>query len=404
MKTDTKERIIKKIAIVAMTIAMGPSIQGCTSLTKTETSNKTTYEQTEDANVDENNTENIENTEKLTETEEVSSDKLNINDNASIEKTVDNFYEEYKEYCDLHGINKDQIRNLIFVINDKYTDENGNLLFDDDMTVLITYAIANDMLYSSSISQKIDNIITTEVSGYDTNNDWKIEKHPSLIPLVDESLAGSSIVVSELKEYETLRDYEIDYMNENNKIDVDAIDKYVIKNEVIDVNKNSNPVSSVYKNGQLYLMAATHTAILNMDAKVNTNVIYLQVPQYDNIPAIKINPTNAETDMESLFISLMESRSPEEREVFNNVITDVQTLINAKKTDGEIAEYIEMKYSDVKIDDSNLIIRYYKYRDTMQITAYENIKCNAQAKTIEQINSKRKNKEYSKGKQLIYTA
>ena len=372
MKTDTKERIIKKIAIVAMTIAMGPSIQGCTSLTKTETSNKTTYEQTEDANVNENNTENIENTEKLTETEEVSSDKLNINDNASIEKTVDNFYEEYKEYCDLHGINKDQIRNLIFVINDKYTDENGNLLFDDDMTVLITYAIANDMLYSSSISQKIDNIITTEVSGYDTNNDWKIEKHPSLIPLVDESLAGSSIVVSELKEYETLRDYEIDYMNENNKIDVDAIDKYVIKNEVIDVNKNSNPVSSVYKNGQLYLMAATHTAILNMDAKVNTNVIYLQVPQYDNIPAIKINPTNAETDMESLFISLMESRSPEEREVFNNVITDVQTLINAKKTDGEIAEYIEMKYSDVKIDDSNLIIRYYKYRDTMQITAYEN--------------------------------
>lgn len=395
------KRTKKRIVMVSLALAMGSALTSCTSIKKNNEEPTTLVETT-----DEITSEDITTTEEITTetitTEEVVSDKLNVYDDASVERTVDKFYEDYKEYIERNGISKDQIRDIIFVLNDRYTEEKNNngKAISDETSSKWALALINNMLYSDEIIQKMDNIITTEVSGYDTNNDWKVSKQPSLIPLIDENLAGSSIVISELQEYEALRDYEVEYMNEHNKIDVDKIDQYVIKNEVVDINRNENAISSVQGIGQEYIMAATHYAALNMDAKANTGVIYLQVPQYDNIAAIKINPTNAERDLESLFISLMESRSEEEIDKYNDVITTVQTLIKAKKPSDEIAEYVEMNYNDISIDDSNIIIRYYMFRETMAIEYYDNFMCNSYNKIHNIYEDLKQRNLYNKNKTL----
>ena len=406
---EMKKRIIKRIAIAALPLIMGTTLSSCTSVEKKSEENTVSVEQTTETSesTTEISTVETKTEEKEIETpkEEVKSGKLNVYDDASVEETVEEFYEENKEYIERNGISKDQIRDIIYVLNDRFTEDknnNGKAIIDETSSDW-AYAIINTMLYSDELIQKMDNIITTEVSGYDTNNDWVITKHPSLIPLIDENLAGSSIVISELTEYEALRDYEIDYMNENNKIDVDKIDQYIIKNEVTDINRNSNAISSVQGIGQQYTMAAMHYAALNMDAKVNTDVIFLQVPQYDNIPAIKINATNAERDLESLYISLMESRGEDEIDLYNNVVTDVQTLVKAKKTSEEIAKYIEMKYSDIKIDDSNLIIRYYMFRETMAIEQYDNIMCSTYGRVHNLFEDLKQRNLYNKNKTLTLT-
>ena len=397
------KRTKKRIAMVSLAFAMGSALTSCTSIKKNNEEPTTLVETT-----DEITSEDITTTEEITTetitTEEVVSDKLNVYDDASVERTVDNYYERYKEYIEKNGISKDQIRDVIFVLNDRYTEEKNNkgMAIIDETSSKWALTIINSILYSDEIIQKMDNIITTEETGFDTNNDWKIVEQPSLIPLIDENIADSSILISELKEFESLRDHEVNYMNKNNKIDVDTIDKYIIKNEVVDINKNENAVSSVQGIGQQYVMAATHFHSLNMAAKANTGVIYLQVPQYDNIPTIKINPTNGERDLESLYISLMESSSEEEIDKYNKVISDVQTLVKAKKPADEISEYIEMNYSDVKIDDSNIIIRYYMFRETMQIEAYDNIMCSTFGRIDNLFNDLKEKKQYNKNnKKLI---
>ena len=294
---------IKKFAVTLVIPVLG-SLSACgsnTNVTNEPTTSASTNANTENTTASKeltttsstekqtaSNEKQTESTEKETEAATqapvVVSDTLNIDDNASIENTVDKVYLDNKTFFDQSGMSKDDIRAMILVINDKFTNEDGTPAINPEIMNRGFDGI-NIVLYSDGLIQKMDNVNTVD---YDVDK-FKLEKQPSIIDLIDANKSGGAILADEVKEYEKLRDYEVDYMNKEGKIDVEAINQAVIKNEVTDINENSNPMSSVRGIGQQYLMASTHLYRLNMAAVANNpDGIYLRAPEYDGTITVKI--------------------------------------------------------------------------------------------------------------------
>ena len=371
--------ILKRLAVAFSIPTLMGTLAACGS-TKDVTSEPTTSAST-DANT-ENTTASEEvttdatekvTTEKATEASTqapiVVSDTLDINDNVSIENTVDKIYLDNKTFFDQSGMSKDDIRAMILVINDKFTNEDGTPAINPEIMNRGFDGI-NIVLYSDGFIQKMDNVNTVD---YDVDK-FELEKQPSLVDFIDVNISGGAVLADEVKEYEKLRDYEVDYMNKEGKLDVEAINQAVIKNEVTDINENSNPMSSVRGIGQQYLMASTHLYRLNMAAVANNyDGIYLRAPEYDGINTVKINYTSGERDVIGAVERLIiDGLLPEE--TYNNVVTIIKKELELNKSDKEIIEAVGAEY-EIKMDYRNLILADVKARMSMASTSYLDVQC-----------------------------
>lgn len=364
-------------------VAMLTLLVGCGKTNTTETN---VPADTEKSATSENTTATNKDTEKVTEkiteaTEVPAKDGLDVNDDASIEATVDMIYAKNPEFYDQNGMSKDDIRYMIFVINDKYTDEENKPVMNQDEMARGFDGI-NVALYSDGLIQKMDNVNTVD---YDVDK-FELIKQPTLVDYIDLNLAGGKLLAEEVAEYEELRDYEVDYMNKEGKIDVDTINKSVIENEVTAINNNSRPMTSVRGNGQLYLMASTHVYRLNMAAVANNyDSIYLTAPEYDGINTVKINYTAGERDVigavERLILDGLLSE-----ETYNNVVTFIKKELDQNKTDKEIIQAVAAEY-DLEVKYDSLILADVKARMSMASTSYLDVTCNAYARTNQAVSS-----------------
>ena len=219
---------------------------------------------------------------------------LNVDNNASIENTVEISYDEYKDFYDSKGITRDQIRDIIFVLNDKYTDEAGNLIINEDR-VHEAYSNMRDILYSDEIINKIG-IIDAKEAGIDIDDNYEINNHPSLVNLVDINKAGGAATASKIADYEKIRDAEILKMNTEGKYDKDIIISYIIDNSINHVNGNKDNMDDINKNGQKFVVAATKFYGLQFAASTNSHTEYIKVGE-DGVSDIKINPNEKERKM-----------------------------------------------------------------------------------------------------------
>lgn len=337
-------------------------------------------------------------------TEAVVTEGLDINNNVSIEKTVEDSYERYNEFYTSHGISKDQLRDVVFVLNDKYTDEDGKLIIDEDRAEE-AYSNIKKMLGNtgSSLLQSMDNINTIEydpVNGKDIDNSWFICEHPSFVPLIDKNIAGGQATIEKISEYEELRDHEIKLMNETNKYDREAINNFVINMEIGDYNTNQDHMDNITKNGQKYLLAAYKYAALDFAAKANINTIYLE--GYSGVEEnIKINPTNEERFMENDVITMLQEGLIDV-DTFDNITTEVITREGLGYTVEE-KELLE-KYT-ISGDDLRLLMSYAHYLTTMANHKYQKDMCDEAAETYDDIAIIRNNtSSLNNVRKLVFTA
>ena len=111
-------KINKKLATLAvMSMAAITSLTGCGKKDVKETKPVDTQAETT--------------TEAVVE-EPIIYTELDINNDASIEAIVEESYNTYNEFYTKYGISKDQVRDIVFVLNDKYTDSEGKLIIDED--------------------------------------------------------------------------------------------------------------------------------------------------------------------------------------------------------------------------------------------------------------------------------
>lgn len=316
--------------------------------------------------------------------------ELDINSNGSIENIVDESYETYQEFYDDHGINKDQIRDMIFVLNDKYTDEDGNLVIDEDRAQE-AYSNIERVLGNagSAILQKMDNINTIEIDpeiGKDIDNSWDIIAHPSLVPLIDKNISGGKATAEKVAEFEELRDYEIKTMNETGSYDREKINDFVIKMEIGDYNTNQDNMDNINKNGQRYLLAAYKNAALQFAAKGNPQTIYLE--GYTEIDEnIKINATNEERFLENDIITMV-TEGLLDADTVNNAVKEISTTEGLGYTVEE--DTLLEKYA-LTNDQLRLIMSYTHYLTTMADHKYQTDMCDEEAETVDDIANKRSN-------------
>ena len=278
-------------------------------------------------------------------TVEVVDINLNIDNNASIEKETETNYETYESFYQSKGISKDQVRDIIFVLNDKYTDENGNPIINEDR-VHEAYSNLRDIMYSDEIINKIG-IIDEKAAGIDIDDDYVINNHPSLLRLIDVNKEGGKETAAKILDYELIRDAEIQKMNSEGKYDKDIIISYIINNSVNDVNGNKDDMDNITKNGQKFIVAATKFYGLQFAASTNSQTEYIKVNE-DGVSDIKINPNEEERKM--------------------------------------LANYNQYRYEGIAIPDQ-LAADYIEYLNKKLDTGYFNVMCDEEAESVYDVNS-----------------
>lgn len=401
--------------ILATTLA-GSMLFGFAGCGKTNTETKDVSTQT-----DAITTEATEEVVTATESEavEVTNDTfidgdLDIYNDASIEHEAEENYNDFKEFYDNHGIDKDQIEDMIYVLNDKYTDESGNAIIDnaraEDAYANIDTVMGADV--DDEIIQKIDNIntinyqyaeddseefieqqesISEEVA--EANSTWTIEEYPTFDNLVDTDIAGGAKTAEKLSEYVEMRNTVIDGLNKD-VIEKDTIAEYIKKQEVTDYNANQDGMNAIKGNGQKYAIASSKNAALQMAAPAFYTETYL--PGYDAIDQnIKINPTNEEIFLENTIIDMIEAGTLDKDaanavidEIGNNTITDETGALTYT---GEEDTLIE-KYG-LTNDQFRMLMSYSFYRTTMAYVKYKEVMCEEKNETHNEIDKLLNNKE-----------
>ena len=339
---------------------------------------------------------------------------LDIYNDASIEHEAEESYNDFKEFYDNHGIDKDQIEDMIYVLNDKYTDESGNAIIDnaraEDAYANIDTVMGADV--DDEIIQKIDNIntinyqyaeddseefiaqqesISEEVD--EANSTWTIEEYPTFDNLVDTDIAGGAKTAEKLSEYVEMRNTVIDGLNKD-VIEKDTIAEYIKKQEVTDYNANQDGMNAIKGNGQKYAIASSKNAALQMAAPAFYTETYL--PGYDAIDQnIKINPTNEEIFLENTIIDMIEAGTLDKDaanavidEIGNNTITDETGALTYT---GEEDTLIE-KYA-INNDQLRLLMSYSFYRTTMAYVKDKEVMCEEKNETHNEIDKLLNNKE-----------
>ena len=339
---------------------------------------------------------------------------LDIYNDASIEHEAEENYNDFKEFYDNHGIDKDQIEDMIYVLNDKYTDEAGNAIIDnaraEDAYANIDTVMGADV--DDEIIQKIDNIntinyqyaeddseefieqqesISEEVA--EANSTWTIEEYPTFDNLVDTDIAGGAKTAEKLSEYVEMRNTVIDGLNKD-VIEKDTIAEYIKKQEVTDYNANQDGMNAIKGNGQKYAIASSKNAALQMAAPAFYTETYL--PGYDAIDQnIKINATNEEIFLENTIIDMIEAGTLDKDvanavidEIGNNTITDETGALTYT---GEEDTLIE-KYG-LTNDQFRMLMSYSFYRTTMAYVKYKEVMCEEKNETHNEIDKLLNNKE-----------
>ena len=400
-------RVNKKFATLAVLGMAGlASITGCNKKATTEdtTAQNVVYVTQDEYNQLLEEIRNKSTNTDAAEKEFVDGD-LDIYNEASIDNEATNSYETYKEFYDNHGMDVEEIKDVIYVLNDKYTDENGNPILTTDRAVE-AYGNIDQIMGSgtnSEINQKIDNIntinyvvtddealaeqqesISDEVK--EDNSTWKIEKHPTFENLVDADIPGGAKTSGKLSEYVEMRDTVIDGLNKD-VIEKDTIADYVKKQEVTDYNRNESGMGAVEGNGQKYAIASSCNSALQMASPAFYTETYL--PGYDAIDQnIKINPTNEEIFLENTIIDMIENGSLD-KDVANSVINEIS--LNTKMTEqglvytGEEEELLK-KYA-ITNDQLRLLMSYSFYRTTMAYVKYKEVMCDEVNETCNELDN-----------------
>ena len=297
LKTKNPIKGLKRyIAAILTVVTIGTSTVGCKGNYNNtfQTLSPTPTESVNNDSDSKNISTPIPTPEVVTPTETPKKGDIDTDDNNSIETAVEKNYNNYEEFYESKGISEDQVRDLVFVLNDMYVDEDGNLIINEDR-VHEAYSNIRDILYSDEMINMIG-IIDEKENGIDIERDYTINEHPSLVKLVDVNKTGGAATASKLADYEEIRDAEIQKMNTEKKYDKEIIKEYVINNSISDVNVNVDHMDNITKNGQKFIVAATKFYGLQMAASMNSHTEYIEVNR-DGVSSIKINPNEKERKM-----------------------------------------------------------------------------------------------------------
>lgn len=238
------------------------------------------------------------------DTQDIDLSVLDVTNNDSIDFVAEQNYNDYELFYVTHGITKNDIINMILVVNDRYTDDEGNLLITAE-DALNAYTNLNTILESDDMIQAIDNInqyANGELSNENLEEVRLIPTHPSISSLVDTHIDGSEYTIESVNEYEELRNMVISDMNgylvynlpqftarRDPNVDPatvmpynnEVINNFIFDQEIYEYNNNRDNLDNIITNGFRWLLDTTDKNALDIVGAVNPTTITITDPETD---------------------------------------------------------------------------------------------------------------------------
>lgn len=291
---EIKNRVLKIAAPITALAILAGGIAACNRNKKADTTATTTAVTTAPVVT--------EVTEEEIVTPELDLSTLDVTNNDSINHFAEQNYLEYQEFYVKHGITVDDVTNMILTINDRYTDEEGNLLITADEAVN-AYTNINTILESDDIIQTIDNIhffMNGDLTEENLEEIELLDNHPSVLSLIDTHIEGSEYTIENVSEYEELRNELIGNLNaylvyhfdkfedlRDESIDpetvipynVERINNYLFDQEIYEYNNNRDNLDNVITNGYRWLLDTTDKKACDITSQVNPGVVRITDPE-----------------------------------------------------------------------------------------------------------------------------
>lgn len=292
---EIKNRVLKIAAPITALAILASGIAACNRNKKADTTATTTTAVTTAPVV-------TETTEEEIVTPELDLSTLDVTNNDSIHHFAEQNYLEYQEFYVKHGITVDDVTNMILTINDRYTDEEGNLLITADEAIN-AYTNINTILESDDIIQTIDNIhffMNGDLTEENLEEIELLDNHPSVLSLIDTHIEGSEYTIENVSEYEELRNELIGNLNaylvyhfdkfedlRDESIDpetvipynVERINNYLFDQEIYEYNNNRDNLDNVITNGYRWLLDTTDKKACDITSQVNPGVVRITDPE-----------------------------------------------------------------------------------------------------------------------------
>lgn len=292
---EIRNRVLKIAAPITALAILAGGIAACNRNKKADTTATTTTAVTTAPVV-------TETTEEEIVTPELDLSTLDVTNNDSIHHFAEQNYLEYQEFYVKHGITVDDVTNMILTINDRYTDEEGNLLITADEAIN-AYTNINTILESDDIIQTIDNIhffMNGDLTEENLEEIELLDNHPSVLSLIDTHIEGSEYTIENVSEYEELRNELIGNLNaylvyhfdkfedlRDESIDpetvipynVERINNYLFDQEIYEYNNNRDNLDNVITNGYRWLLDTTDKNACDITSQVNPGVVRITDPE-----------------------------------------------------------------------------------------------------------------------------
>ena len=291
---EIKNRVLKIAAPITALAILAGGIAACNRNKKADTTATTTAVTTAPVVTEVAEEEIV--------TPELDLSTLDVTNNDSIHYFAEQNYLEYQEFYVKHGITVDDITNMILTINDRYTDEEGNLLITADEAIN-AYTNINTILESDDIIQTIDNIhffMNGDLTEENLEEIELLDNHPSVLSLIDTHIEGSEYTIENVSEYEELRNELIGNLNaylvyhfdkfedlRDENVDpetvipynVERINNYLFDQEIYEYNNNRDNLDNVITNGYRWLLDTTDKKACDITSQVNPGVVRITDPE-----------------------------------------------------------------------------------------------------------------------------
>lgn len=237
-------------------------------------------------------------------TPEFDMSSLDVTNSDSVDSYAEANYLQYQEFYVKHGITKQDIIEMILTINDRYTNEDGELIITAEQA-LNAYSNLDTILESDDIIQTIDNIhfyMNGELTEENLEEIELISTHPSVLSLIDTHIDGSERTIESISEYEELRDHLISNLNaylvyhfdkfedlRDESIDPatvmpynrEEVNNYLFDQEIYEYNNDRDNLDDVITNGYRWLIDTTDKKACDIAAHVNPNTVIITDPETD---------------------------------------------------------------------------------------------------------------------------
>lgn len=372
---NLKSNFIKATAGILAFAGIGSAVVACNK-TKTSETRETAIETTV---VEETNQET--NQETIV-TPELDLSGLDVTNNDSIHHFAEQSYLDYEQFYVKHGMTVQDIEEMILTINDRYVDEEGNLLITAD-EALNAYTNLATILKSDDVVQTIDNIhfyMNGDLTQEDLEEIELIDNQPNVLDLIDTHIDGSEYTIESVYEYQEMRNNLIsnlnaylvynfdkfDYLRDENidpstvmPYDTEEVNNYLFHQEIFEYNNDRDDLDNVITNGYRWLIDTTDLDACNIASMVNPNRYVITDPETDIDLQINYKPYS--------------NNRFREYEIFNEADT-VNYVINAN-------------YSGLtELIPEEVVTEYIRIMTVMPYTKHFADVCNIESQTVSTIN------------------